>query len=117
MNIYPNVTEQDLINLRKLAKQQKNQRAIKIKNRILKQTHDEKLAEFLSPITEKLDMINETTEKFGDIINESNLENDNLKSLPNSSDFSISLRKMLGSLMNSRNPLKITQDEFGQANI
>ena len=51
MSIYSNVTEQDLINLRKLAEQQKNQRAEKIKNRILKQTHDIKLAERLSPIT------------------------------------------------------------------
>ena len=33
-----NVTEQDLINLRKLAEQQKNQRNLKIKNIILKQT-------------------------------------------------------------------------------
>ena len=36
MSIYFNVTEQDLINLRKLAEQQK--RALKIKNKILKQT-------------------------------------------------------------------------------
>ena len=44
MSIYSNVAEQDLINLRKLAEQQKNQRAEKLKNRILKQTHDAKLA-------------------------------------------------------------------------
>ena len=31
MSNYSNVTEQDLINLRKLAEQQKNQRALKIK--------------------------------------------------------------------------------------
>ena len=53
MSNYSNVTEQDLENLRKLADQQKGQRALKIKNRILKQTHDIKLAESLSPITEK----------------------------------------------------------------
>ena len=51
MSIYSNVTEQDMNNLRKLAEQQKNQRAIRIKNRILKQIHDKKLAESLSPIT------------------------------------------------------------------
>ena len=45
MSTYPNVTEQDLINLRKLDEQQKNQRAEKSKNRILKQTHDIKLEE------------------------------------------------------------------------
>ena len=55
MSIYSNVTEQDMINLRKLAQQQKEQRALKIKNRILKETHDIKLAESLSPITKKLD--------------------------------------------------------------
>ena len=54
MSIYSNVTERDLINLRKLAEQQRNQRAEKIKNRILKQTHDVKLAESLSPVTKKL---------------------------------------------------------------
>ena len=37
-----------------------------------------------------------------------------LKSLPNNSSFSISMRQMLGSLMNSRIFLKITQDDFGQ---
>ena len=51
MSNYSKVTEQDLDNLRKLAEQQKNQRALKIKSRILKQTHDIKLAESLSPIT------------------------------------------------------------------
>ena len=43
MSIYSNDTEQDLINLRRLAEKQKNQRVKKIKNRILKQTHDIKL--------------------------------------------------------------------------
>ena len=117
MSIFSNVTEQDLISLRKLAEQQKNERALQTKNRILKQSHDVKLAESLSPITKKLDNINETTKIFCDVIKESNLENDNLKSLPNSSKFSISMRQMLGSLMNSRNSFKITQDEFGHANI
>ena len=55
MSIYSNVTEQDLENLRILAEQEKNERALKIKNRILKQTHDISLAESLSPITKKLD--------------------------------------------------------------
>ena len=62
MNIYSIVTEQDLINLRKLAEQQKNQRAPKNENRILKQTHDVKLAESLSPITKKLSELNESTQ-------------------------------------------------------
>ena len=68
MSIYSNVTEKDLDNLRKLAEQQKSERARKIQNKIIKQTHDIKLAESLSPITKKLD---ETTKKIGDVIEES----------------------------------------------
>ena len=116
MSIYSNVTEKDLDNLRKLAKQQKEQRALKIKNRILKQTHDVKLAESLSPITKRLDTINESTQKINDVIKESNSKVD-IKALPNSSKFSNAMSQMIGSLMNSRNSLKITQDESGRANI
>ena len=116
MSIYSNVTEKDLENLRKLADQEKNERALKIKNRILKQTHDDKLAESLSPFTKKLDTINESTQKISDVIKESNSKVD-IKALPNSSKFSNSMRQMIGSLMNSRNSLKITQDELGRANI
>ena len=116
MSIYSNITEKDLENLRKLAKQQKQERALKIKNRILKQTHDVKLAESLSPITKKLDTINESTKKISEVIKESNSEK-LTKALPNNSQFSVSMRQMIGSLMNSKNSLKITQDELGRANI
>ena len=116
MSIYSNVTEKDLDNLRKLADQQKNQRSIKIKNRILKQTHDVKLAESLSPITKKLDEVNKSTQEVGDKIKESNSKID-LEALPNSSNFSNSMREMIGSLMSSKNSLKITQDESHRANI
>ena len=97
MSIYSNVTEQDLINLRKLADQQKEQRALKIKNRILKQTHDKKLAESLSPITKKLDKVikgsnseNENNQEIVPLEIESEDENiqTNLRALPNSSMFS-----------------------------
>ena len=115
MSIYSNVTEDDLDNLRKLAEQQKNERALKIKNRILKQTHDVKLAEILSPITKKFDTINESTKEIGEVIKETNSKVD-IKALPNSSKFSNAMRQMIGSLMNSRNSLKITQDESGRAN-
>ena len=40
MSIYSNVTEKDLINLRKLAGQQQNRRSPKIKKRVLKQICD-----------------------------------------------------------------------------
>ena len=71
MSIYSNVTEQDLFNLRKLAEQQKEQRALKIKNKLLKQTHGLKLAEPISPITKRLDEVKESTEKLGDVNKES----------------------------------------------
>ena len=60
MSFYSIVTEKDLNNLPKLAEKQKNERALKIKNRISRQTHDVKLAESSSPITKKLD---ESTKK------------------------------------------------------
>ena len=115
MSFHSNVTEQDLINLRKLAEQQKNQRAFKIKNRIIKQTHDIKLAKSLSPITKKLDEVNQSTKKIGEVIKESNFEIEsnqemvpveidsedkntkpNIKPLPNSSFFSDLMTKTLG---------------------
>ena len=72
MSVYPNVTEQDLIELRKLSEQQQEQRALKTKNRILKGAHDVKLAESLSPITKRLDEKKESTQKLGDVIKENN---------------------------------------------
>ena len=77
MSIYPNAPEQDLINLRKLAEQQKSQRAPKIENRILKQTHDIKVAESLSPKTKKLTDFEESAQKLGDVIKDSNSNNEN----------------------------------------
>ena len=130
MSIHSNVTGQDWINLRELGEEQKEQRTLKIKNRILKQTDDVKLAESLSPVTKKVEEVSESAKKIGEVIKKSISENNqeivpsgiddiqtNLKSLPNSSNFSISIRQMLGSLMNGRSSLKITQDEIGQANI
>ena len=77
MSIFCNLTEQDLINIRKLADQQKNQRALKSKNRSLKQTHDIKLAENLSPITKRLDVINEPTKQLGEIVKKSEVQDGN----------------------------------------
>ena len=116
MSIYSNVTEQDLINLRKLAEQQKNERAPKIKNKILKQTHDVKLAESLSPITERLDTINENTKKLGDVIEKSNSKID-LKSILNNPKYSREMQELIGSLMRSHNSLKLVQDESGKGTI
>ena len=129
MSIYSNVTDQDLINLRKLAQQQKEQRALKIKNRILKETHDVKLAESLSPITKKFE---ESTKKITEVINPPNSENENkqeivpveiesedeniqtnLRALPNSSLFSDQMTKTLGRLMSSANSLRMTPSTSG----
>ena len=133
MSIYSNVTEQDLDNLRKLAQQHKKQRARKIKNRILKQTHDIKLAESHSPITKKLD---ESIKKISKIINPSNseIENNeevvpveieseeenneiNPRALPNRNKFSTPMTETLGALMNSKNSLKLIPDDSGRATV
>ena len=82
MSIYSKVTSQDLENLRRLAEQQKNQRALKIKNRILKQTHDVKLAESLSPITDKLDEVKKSTQELGDVIKENNTPQPAIENTP-----------------------------------
>ena len=67
------------MNLRKLAEQQKNQRAEKIKSGILKQTHDIKLAESLSPITKKLDTIIESTKQLSELVKNQMLKMESLK--------------------------------------
>ena len=129
MSIYSSVTEKDLDNLRKLAQQQKEERALKIQNRILKHTHDVKLAESLSPITKEL---KKSTKKISEVIKESNSENENnqeivpveneledeniqtnLRALPNSSMFSDQMKKTLGRLMSSANSLKIDTTSSG----
>ena len=112
MSIYSNVSEQDLDNLRKLAEQQKNERALKIKNKILKQTHDVKLAESLSPITEKLDEV-------GEIIKKSQ-PSQNIKTILQNSESqtpaiditstSQSLRDTLSFMKKSKNFFKLEQD-------
>ena len=132
MSIYSNITEKALDNLRTLEEQQKEQRALKIKNRILKQTHDITLAESLSPITKKLEEVNKSTKQIGEVIKESKSENENkreivpveiesedeniqtnLGALPNSSMFSDQKTKTLGRLMSSSNSLKIKSSPSG----
>ena len=126
MSIYSNVTEQDLINLRKLAQQQKEQRAPKIRNRILKETHDIKLAESLSPITKRIDKVKKSIKKISKVIKGSNSENannqeivpveiesvdeniqTNLRAHPKTSIFSDQMTKTLGRLISIANSLKI----------
>ena len=71
------MTEKDLINLLKLAEQQTNQRALEMKSRILKQTHDIKLAASSSSITKKLDTFKVSTKQLGEIVEKSDVENRN----------------------------------------
>ena len=131
MSVYSYVTEKDLINLRKLAEQQKEQRALQIKNRNLKQTHDVKLAESLSPvsknldevnkstqesllpISKKLDTINESTQKVGDIRKESNCENKKEKEITPS----ILLQNTFKSLSEAPNSLKLNKDKDDNLSI
>ena len=136
MSIYPNVMEQDLINLLKLAEQQKKHRAPKIKDRISKQTHYLKLAQSFSPITKKLEEVNGSTKKSGKVGKESSSENENyqkvvpveiesedetfqtsISNLPNSKNFSTVMTETLGALMNSRISLKLIQIDSGRASI
>ena len=68
MNFYPFVTEQDLIFPVRLAEQQKNQRSIKIKNKISKQRLDKKLAESFPPILNKLEEVDKGSKKIGEVL-------------------------------------------------
>ena len=63
-----------MINLPKLAEQQKNRRVLKSKNRKLKQTHDIKLVKTLSPIIKKLKEGNDTTKQLGELIENNKLQ-------------------------------------------
>ena len=120
MSIYSNKTEQDLISLRKIAKQQKNQRAEKIKSRNLKQTHDIKLAESLSPITDKLDELKKSTQEVGEIINKSQNVNTILQNSKSQTPAiknitgTQSLRDTLTHMKGSRNFFKLVEKLDGQ---
>ena len=75
MSIYPKFTEQVLIELRKLAEEQKNQRALQIKNKTLKQTHDIELAKSFSPILKQSAEVIESTKNLGEVFKESQPKN------------------------------------------
>ena len=115
MSIYSNVTEQDLINIRKLTEQQKNQRALKVKNRILKQTHDIKLAESPSPITKKLDNINQSTKQLGEIVTKSAVEDGNTQTPAiENTNMSRSLLDTLTHMKGNRNFFKLVEKDDGK---
>ena len=97
-----------MIELAKLANQEKNQRASKIKSRILKQTHDEKLAETFKPITTKLEKVVEATEK----INPTFITFQN--QLPQGVRVSDSLIQTLASMSKSKNFFKAVRNSEGK---
>ena len=131
MSIYSNIIEQDLINSRNLAEQQREQRALKIKSKILKQTHDVKTAESLStitkkldevkkstqeslsPITTKLDNINESTKQLCELVKESNSENNKEIAITPS----ILLQDTFEYLAEAPNSLKLNKDKEGKLSI
>ena len=111
MSFYSDVREQDLIKLRKLAEQQKSRRAEKVENRILKQTHDIKLAESLSPITKKLDEFNKSTKTIGELVENSEVVDGNTQTPDiENTNISGSLLDNLDSMKTSKNFFKLTED-------
>ena len=133
MSICPNVTQEELINLRKVAEDQRTQRALEIKITYIKQTHDINSSENLSAITKKLE-VNKCKQKLGDLMKESNSENENnqeldpveiesedeniqtsIRVLPNSKIFFTVMTETLGAFMNSKNSLKLKQDGSDRA--
>ena len=94
----------------------KNSDLLKIKNKILKQTHDIKLAESLSPLTKKLDEVNKTTQELGDVINNSKpdtpelaITNTQTPAIENTT-ISKSLRDTLSFMKTCKNFFKLEQD-------
>ena len=79
MSIFPNKATQDLENLYNLAEQQKNQGALIIKNKNLKQTQDKKLAETVSPISKKFEAVNESSESLADVSKQTKSEDGNIQ--------------------------------------
>ena len=105
MSIFSNFTGQDLINFCKSAEQQKEQRAPKIKNRILKQTHDVKLTESLSPITKKL----------VEIVRKSDVEHGNTQTPAiENTTITRSLRDTLAFMKTSKNFFKLVEKDYGK---
>ena len=99
---------------------------------MLEETHDIKLAESLSRITKRLDKVNKSPKKIGEVIKGSNSEKEKireivpveiesedeniqtiLRALPNSSIFSHQMTKTLSRIMSSANSLKIKYTPSG----
>ena len=107
-----------MINLRKLAEQQKNQRALKIKKENLKQTHDIKLAESISPITKNLDVTIESTKFLGETVKKSDVEDGNTKTPANENiTCTQSLGDTLSFMKRSKNFFKLEEKGNGKVSL
>ena len=82
------------------------------------------------PVTRKLSVVNESFKKLGEVIKESNSENNeeivsfeitniqtDVRSLPNSIKVSNNMMETSGSLRNSKYNLKLIKDDSGRASI
>ena len=110
MSVYSNVTEEDLLSLEKLAEQQKNEKARKIKKRIFKQTYDQKLSETFEPITKKIDKVVEATKE----LESSNVVNNFMLESPPGVTMSRELFATVGKMVNARNEFKLDQKKGGR---
>ena len=113
MSVYSNVTEEDLLSLEKLAEQQKNEKARKIKKRIFKQTYDQKLAETFETITKKTDKVVEATKE----LESSNAVNSLVINSPPGITVSEELAITLATMTANRNQFRLTKNEQGQRTI
>ena len=105
---------------------------MKLEKRILKKAYDTKITKNLSSLTKKLEEVNESFEKLGEVIKESNsasantqeivnVETDNIQtsisSLPNNNKFSNNMMETLGASMNSRESFNIIPDDSVRASV
>ena len=110
MSVYSNVTEEDLLSLEKLAEQQKNEKARKIKKRIFKQTYDQKLAETFEPITKKNDKVVEATKE----LELPNVVNNFMLESPPGVTMSREIFATVGKMVNASNKFKLDKRTGGR---
>ena len=85
-----------------------------MKNRISKQTHDVKLEESLSPITKKLEEVNESTKPLGEIVKKSDVVDENIHTPAIENITAIqSLRDTLSFMKESKKFFKLEENEKG----
>ena len=113
MSIYPNVTEEDLASLEKLANQQKNEKTRKIKNRIFKQTYDIKLAETFEPITKRIDEIVKVVKE----LDSPNIVNNFVLEPPPGVTITDDLFTTLGLMSRNSNKFKTVKDNQGRPKL